>query len=409
MTNQGLAHARALGDAVLMEGYALYPFRASAPKNRYRWAFGVLAPRAWSEAGGCEPSWLEAQVLVAGTPTRLAGQLRLFQIDRRSVEDEAGRPVAALERGGERVVAWDEGRLHELDFEVTGAPHQTQDFALAGDRDVEALPGGRVVRERRALRGQLQITVEPVAASQPLTRVSIRVENLTPWDEVDAPRERAMGAAFASTHLVIGVEDGELLSLIDPPDWARDAAASCRNTRTFPVLAGPPGAHDVMLAAPIILYDHAQLAPESPGDMCDATEIDELLALRTLTLTDDEKRQARATDARAAAIVDRVEALPDEWLARLHGAARELHAGEMVPRAASLLVPGRKVRLRAPTRTTDAQDLLYAGHVATIAELRHDVDGTVFLCVTIDDDPAAELHDWYGRYHYYRPDEVDPL
>ena len=409
MTNKGLAHARALGDAVLMEGYALYPFRASAPKNRYRWAFGVLAPRAWSEAGGCEPSWLEAQVLVAGTTTRLAGQLRLFQIDRRTVEDDAGRPVPALERGGERVVAWDEGRLHELDFEVTGAPHQTQDFALAGDRDVEVLPGGRIVRERRALRGQLQIAVEPVAASRPLARVSLRVENLTPWDEPGAPRERAIGAAFASTHLVIGVEDGELISLIDPPDWARDAAAACRNTRTFPVLAGPPGAHDVMLAAPIILYDHAQLAPESPGDMCDATEIDELLALRTLTMTDDEKRQARATDARAAAIVDRVEALPDEWLARLHGAARDLHAGEMVPRAALPLVPGRKVRLRAPARNTDAQDLLYAGHVATIAELRHDVDGTVFLCVTIDDDPAAELHDWYGRYHYYRPDEVDPL
>lgn len=409
MTASRIAHARALGDAVLMEGYALYPFRASAPKNRYRWAFGVLAPRAWSEVGGCEPWWLEAEVLVAGAPTRLEGQLRLFQIDRRTVEDDAGRPVPALERGGERVVAWDEGRLHEIAFEVTGAPHQKQRFALAGERRVEAVPGGRIVHERRALDGLLQIAVEPVAASRPLVRVSIRVENVTPWAERDAPREQAIAAAFASTHLVIGVEDGELISLLDPPDWAHDAAAGCRNTRTFPVLVGPPGAHDVMLAAPIILYDHAQLAPESPGDMCDATEIDELLALRTLTLTDDEKRQARATDARAAAIVDRVEALPDEWLGRLHGAARELHAGEMVPHGTAPLAPGRKVRLRAPARGTDAQDLLYAGHVATIAELRHDVDGTVFLCVTIDDDPAAELHDWYGRYHYYRPDEVEPL
>ena len=403
------AEARAIADAVLMEGYALYPYRASAPKNRYRWAFGVLAPRAWSEAGGCEPWWLEAQLLVAGAPSRLAAQLRLFQIERRTVEDDAGHPVAALEHDGQRVVAWDEGRVHELDVEITGERRQTQGFAIAGDREVIAARGGRIVRERRALGGQLHVTVEPVPAAQPLVRVAIRVENTTPWGELDAPRERAIAAAFASTHLLAGVEDGELISLLDPPAWAAEAAAACRNTRTFPVLVGAAGSHDMLLAAPIILYDHPQIAPESFGDLCDATEIDELLALRTRTLTDDEKREARATCARAAAIVDRAESLPDEWLARLHGATRGLRDGEMVPEAADPLVPGKKVRLRAPARGTDAQDLLYAGHIATIADLRHDVDGTVFLCVTIDDDPAAELHDWYGRYHYYRPDEVEPL
>jgi hypothetical protein len=38
-----------------------------------------------------------------------------------------------------------------------------------------------------------------------------------------------------------------------------------------------------------------------------------------------------------------------------------------------------------------------------------DVDGGTHVAVTIDDDPAAELHDWYGRYFYFRPEEVEPL
>ncbi len=79
-----------------------------------------------------------------------------------------------------------------------------------------------------------------------------------------------------------------------------------------------------MLSSPIILYDHPEVAPESQGDLFDATEIDEILALRVLTLTDDEKDEARRTDARAAAIVDRIDAMSPEVWARLHGAMRPL-------------------------------------------------------------------------------------
>ncbi|HEU4611175.1 MAG TPA: hypothetical protein VFS15_03820, partial [Kofleriaceae bacterium] len=238
----------------------------------------------------------------------------------------------------------------------------------------------------------------------PLTRVTIRVENTTTWTALDAPRDEAVASAFAATHLVIGVEGAELVSALDPPPWVVAATPPCKSTRTYPVLVG----HDVMLCAPFVLYDHPQLAPESAGETCDATEIDELLVLRTRTLTDDEKRQARATGPRTAAIVDRADALPPQWLERLHGATRDLREGEMVPRRGGIAV-GSKVRLRTPTRHTDAQDLLYAGHVATVVGLEQDVDGTAFYAVTIDDDPAAQLHDWYGRYRYYRDDEVDPL
>ena len=91
-----------------------------------------------------------------------------------------------------------------------------------------------------------------------------------------------MVGAFASTHLVLGVEGGEILSLIDPPDWARAPrrrAGTCALIRSSSV---HPGSSDVVLLAPFILYDHPQIAPESAGDLCDATEIDEMLMLRTL-------------------------------------------------------------------------------------------------------------------------------
>jgi hypothetical protein len=135
--------------------------------------------------------------------------------------------------------------------------------------------------------GRLIIRHEPLTADQPLARVAIRAENTTPWADLAAPREQVIASAFASSHLLLGVDGGALLSAIDPPSWAATAAATCASTRTFPVLVGPPGSSEVMLAAPFVMYDHPQVAPESAGDLCDATEIDELLVLRTRTMTDD--------------------------------------------------------------------------------------------------------------------------
>jgi hypothetical protein len=412
--------ARTIADAVMMEGYALYPFRASAPKNRFRWAFGVLAPRAWSSAGGCEAWQFESQMLVAGEAPRVRGELRFFQIEQRRIEvrDGAGdwRAVESAEVDGELVVAWDEGVAHAVPLEldvadaILRAPGVAIPFAYAGATVVEPLGTDgtlRRVRERRAVAGRIAVRVESVPTDgHPLLRLAIRIENTTPWSDPRASRDIACTAAFASTHLVLGAEAGELISLTDPPAWAEAAAAACTQRGLYPVLAGPLGTHDLMLVAPFIMNDHPQIAPESYGDFCDATEIDEMLTLRTLALTDDEKRHARATDPRAAAIIDRTEALPEAWRERLHGALRDVRGAEMVPRDAARFPPGCRVRLR-PGPHTDAQDLLYAGMLATVVEQRFDVDGRVYLAVTVDDDPAAELHHWYGRYHHYRTDEVE--
>ena len=228
---------------------------------------------------------------------------------------------------------------------------------------------------------------------------------------------------------MLAVNDGAFVSLLDPPRDATDAVAGCANEGTFPVLI----ASDVMLSSPIILYDHPVVAPESPGDLYDATEIDEILALRVLTLTDDEKAEARATDPRAAAIVERCDTMPPEVWQRLHGAVRTLEPAGPAPEAVATtpwwdpgadssvdpgtdsltisgveVARGSAVRLR-PSRRADAHDLFLAGLTATVAGVFRDVDGNVHVAVTVDDDPATDALAWQGRYLYFHPDEVEPL
>jgi hypothetical protein len=202
------------------------------------------------------------------------------------------------------------------------------------------------------------------------------------------------------------------------------------------VLAGPEGADDVVLASPIILYDHPALAPESAGALFDSTEIDEILTLRVLALTEAEKAEARATDAHAAAIIDRCEQMSPAQLQRLHGVFRDPHgmatatlAGAANPDvpwwdpaadaavrperdavvvAGARVAKGSVVRLR-PGRRADAQDLFFAGQTARVAAVHRDVDGQTHVAVVLVDDPAADLHDWYGRYLYFAPDEIEPL
>lgn len=88
------------------------------------------------------------------------------------------------------------------------------------------------------------------------------------------------------------------------------------------MLVGEGDCKDAILSSPIILYDYPQIAPESPGDLFDGTEIDEILALRILTLSDDEKREIRQTDERAREVLERTETLPAEHFLKLHGVLR---------------------------------------------------------------------------------------
>ncbi len=451
-----LARARTVADTVLYEGYVLYPYRASSQKNRVRWQFGVLAPRAWSDRGGCEQWWMQTECLAeAGEQAGIAGTVRFLQVQSRTVEradDAAGHsfsPVARLEADGQLWTAWEEGTEREVHWEIPVSPVRSRShqafapFAFPAACESEEIRGrdaglvGRVLRRRAAIEGVIRVTTEP-AGPEGLVLVRVRIENLSACAAAADAREEALPTFLVGTHTLLALIGGDFVSLADPPPRAAAAASACDNIRTWPVLVGDPGERGVILSSPIILQDYPEIAPESPGDLCDATEIDEILTLRTLALTDDERREARATDARAAAIIDRVDTMPPEILERLHGAIRSLRpvpAAEPAPAYAEPPPPwwdpgvdasvspetdrieiagvavarGSRVRLRPGVRRADAQDLFLDGRTARVEGVFLDVDERRYLAVTLEDDPAAELHQVHGRYLYFAPDEVEPL
>ncbi|MDQ3294441.1 MAG: hypothetical protein M3527_08335 [Actinomycetota bacterium] len=439
-----LAAARKVADAVLYEGYLLYPYRASAAKNQVRWQYGVLTPRRHSEADGFERWAMRTECVVEfGLEATVHVKLRYLQVQTRTVEAAVGdgfEPVAELEVDGELLASWDEAVEHVLDIEgfALARPGRREvPISLPRARTVEELgSSGRIVRETLPVDGVVRLESEHSPGPYPLTKLRVTVENVTDWCDTTVPRDEVMRRSLVAVHTLLHVEDGTFVSLLEPAEFARAAVAGCTQEGTFPVLVGDPDDPTVVLSSPIILYDHPAVADASPGDMCDATEIDEILALRILTLTDDEKRLARSTDPRAAAIVDRIEGFSPEVFASLHGEMRSVPGGPASTDPAALpwwepavdaevnpwedsiridgidVAKGTKVRLRpgkATGRRTDAQDLFLIGLVAEVAGVFFDVDGDQHVAVVLDDDPNGELHQSRGRFMYFHPDEVEPL
>jgi hypothetical protein len=404
--------------AVLYEGYILYPYRRST-KNHQRWTFGGVFPRDYTRAAGdTEPHAVQTQCLLRGGPdTRVALRVRFLHPSGRSVRTASGTPVDHLDVAGRRYESWQEATERSValdDVELSEAA-RTLPFQFGGDQSVEPIHdeagnlAGHLVRTRALIQGAIEISAQPVSARTFL--LTVRVTNHTPLPQPTAmTREQAVLHSMASTHVALGAVAGQFVSLIDPPPDLKDVARQCRNVGLWPVLVGEPGSTDCVLAAPIILYDYPQIAPESPGDLFDGTEIDEILSLRILTLTDDEKRAAADLDARGAAMLRRTESLAREQLARLHGAMRPPRWVEAVHVGHAELRIGDRVRL-APRGGADAFDVILRGKTATITAIEQDYESRLHLAVTVDDDPGADIGAAGKIAHrfYFRPDEVQPL
>ncbi|HEY6532566.1 MAG TPA: hypothetical protein VIY72_09690, partial [Acidimicrobiales bacterium] len=314
--------ARAVADATLYEGYLLYPYRASAVKNQLRWQFGVLAPRTWAEATASERWTLTTECLVADADAaaELHVRVRFLQLQRRTIEARTGHEfveVDSLVAGPACWSPWEEAvervvDLPTLRLDWLGPTPSVVPFAVEAGTSFESILDadgtelGRARRQWEQLNGTACVGAVSAADDSDLRRVTVTVRNTAPSVGPHADRDAALARSLIGVHTLLALDGGRFVSLIDPPAGAAAAVAGCRNDGTFPVLvADPLGGSDVVLSSPITLYDHPEVAPESQGDLYDATEIDEILALRVLTLTDDEKAEARGTDPRAAAIVDR--------------------------------------------------------------------------------------------------------
>jgi hypothetical protein len=418
---------RKIADAVLYEGYILYPYRASAQKNQSRWQFGVVMAPGYAAADPSETSFTRAECVLehSGQPS-VRVLLRFLQVQRRT-------------SGGESSAAeiWDEAVEREVETAADAAAlfgdGVTREFTVEGGEDREE----DVVRRREPLAGAITVRAAEVPGPWRALKLQVKMENRTGLGSVPHRREDALPTSLVAAHTIITVDGGKFLSMTDPPEWAAPAVAGCRNEGGWPVLADPDD--QAMLSSPIILYDHPELAAESPGELYDGTEIDEILTLRTMALSDDEKAEARATDPRAAALLDRVDSMDPQVLARLHGTLRSprprpaaeppvlTEAGEtsvpwwdpdadasVSPDTDSVTIGGRAiargslVRLRPGARRADAQDMFLAGRIAEVQAVLHDVDDNPYLAVSLYGQPDEDLRIAHGRFLYFMPDEVEP-
>ncbi len=325
---------RRIADAVLYEGYLLWPYRKLTLKNQQRFTFGGVYPPAWEDR-----SSIQAQVLLEGDEhAEIEVRVRFLHVVQRQVlkarpasgslrpeepdpvqepqpveglrSVEELQPVEELEAGGERWISWEEAREREF------APGPIR--VHAGEQ-LQRVSGGAIRRSWQALEGELAVTREALRPG--CSRVTVRVVNATPW--MGDGRQDALRQTFCSTHAVLHARDGAWVSPTDPPAALRADTQACENAGVWPVLVGGEGERDTMLASPIILSDYPQIAPESPGNLFDSGEIDQMLVLNILAMTEQERRDMRDSDPRAREILERTEALSEAEIMRLGGAVRE--------------------------------------------------------------------------------------
>jgi hypothetical protein len=336
-----IERVKQIADAVLYEGYILYPYRASAIKNHKRFSFGTLHP-ASNDSG--EPSTIRTQCLVIGEAPMIEVRVRFLHLVNRDVlklespcqellqDWESGaQPVASMNIDGTLYQTWQEAIEREIVQPKQALPElltnrHCHQFSFGRESSVEPLASdgvcvGAIRRSHPSVAGQIETCCEQIDDQVFKLTVGLLNDSDTASDS-PCFNDGRLNQVLASTHMILSVESGQFISSIDPPNELAAAVAACENIGVWPVLAGDVDARDCMFASPIILYDNPQIAPQSSGDFFDGTEIDEMLALRVLTMTDQEKAEMRSVDERARQILERTESISSAQMMNLHGSSK---------------------------------------------------------------------------------------
>jgi hypothetical protein len=439
-----------IANAVLYEGYILYPYRASSRKNRQRFTFGRVYPEAYSKAqNGAEPSLMQTECLLRARARKSTLEVRVrflhptartigllpapvpalppdIKLDSFSFVPELridDKLYQAWEEAVERTVRPSPQFLPRLADRPMALPFRfLSSLTFDPIFDPQSRVIGAIVRQQQLLEGTIHISAQELDGE--VFKIRVTIENRTPVPTPDLSRpEEVLLRTFASTHTILESEGGEFLSLMDPTASCAEATSSCANIGTWPVLVGEKekAGAATMLSSPIILYDYPEIAPESPGEFFDATEIDEILALRVLTMTDQEKWEMSQLDEHAREILNRTEALPEEDFWKMHGTIRGHKSFgedffnpntrlERVTVRGTELTVGDRVQIR-PQGRADVMDLALDGKIALIESIEQDAENKIYLALVLEDDPGKDLGMLRqpGHRFFYGLHEVEPL
>jgi len=413
---------RAIADAILYEGYLIYPYRKPAVPNRQRWNFAGLFPKFYADRRG-EHWSMRCQCLLQGNAeSKIAVDLRFLRITSRKIAKlrvPAPRfdPQAEFEFVDQhlirerRFLPWEEaieaecemmplrvGDLIETPF-VADFRHdaETSYEPLANE---DGLIGGLIVRQTERVWNSVALSAEPVAGG--IYKLSLQIGNKTVMlDDMCASRDLAAPFAMAAPHAILTTGNGRFLSLANPPQDLRPAALGCLNEGCWPVLIGN---EDSLLVSPTLLQDHPSAVPR-----LGTSEIDEILALRALTMSGGERAEIAAGDSRLRALLERLESMSPEEFAKLYRAWRA-----RTPRPEPVVLPakpdglavGERVRLR-PRHGGDIMDIALTGRLALIEAIERDFDNRVHVAVVLEEDAA--LSHLPGHRFFFAPEEIERL
>jgi len=425
--------AEKIAAAILYEGYILYPYRPTSIKNRQRWNFGTLYPRVYAEAQRPPETFRLIAECIAVTDENATLDLKISflqlirqgcSLDRKGEAGELTDPSLAWEEAVERTQEQRNLRIQDL---------LVKPIELKLKMGAPPLPEDRSSSANATLEVVLRIGSEQAGSGS--CKLRVEVENATPLSSgIASRRDDALPQSLVSAHVLLGITGGEFVSMFDPQEAYAGAVAGCENVGVFPVLAGKEPERRMMFCSPIILYDYPQVAPESEGDFFDGTEMDEMLTLRVLTLTDEEKQEMRDGDSRARKILERAESLTPERMLKAHGVVRAMQEireevlhedtpfGAWNPFEETKAPPesvavfgiplrvGDRVRLW-PQKTADIMDIALKGKVAVIEAIEQDFEDEIQLAVVLDDDPGREfgMMRQPGHRFFYSPEEVEPV
>jgi len=334
---------------------------------------------------------------------------------------------------GQSFLTWQEAVEREVNLpsqtikEIAGSKYR-QPFEFPAEEHLEPIKDrrgsivGSIRRRKERLEGEILCETEEIEAG--LFKITVEIVNRTPVPETEVEnQDGVLLRTLASTHTVLHTDEGEFISLMDPPDSQRELAIACKNQGTWPVLVGDEASADrtTMLSSPIILYDYPKIAAESPGELFDGTEIDEILTLRVMTMTDAEKEEMRQSDPRARRILERTESLPEDQLLKMHGVVRELRSFDedifgndrRLDQAlvdGVVLRPGDRVKIK-PKARADIMDIALTGKIAAVEAIEQDAEGRIHFALVLDDDPGKDLGYMRqpGHRFFYTIDEIEPV
>lgn len=347
-----LERVKKIADAVLYEGYMLYPYRASSVKNRQRFNWGALVPQSYSEAQKSTEIFSMQTECLAQTSDEDATiniKVRFLHLTMREIGklenplDELPENfvdytlVQLLKTNGKIYQTWQEAVEREVDFpafKLNADETKEIEFSFPANREIEPLRDanekivGVIVRKQEEVKGKIEVrsSKSEIQSADSVYKISVRIFNTTEFENAESKsREEALLHSTVSTHTILTIDGGEFVSLLEYQEEFKDAVAELKNIKTYPVLAGAEGERDCLFSSPIILYDYPQIAEASLGDLFDGGEIDEILTLRIMTLTDEEKREMRSVDDRVRQMLERTESISDEELLKMHGMVKKVN------------------------------------------------------------------------------------